>query len=54
MHKKQKRIKVARVDIKEKYPFIEKEGLVTPSVPAVFIYIDGNYYLYEGNARSRL
>jgi hypothetical protein len=46
-HKKNK-IKVARVDVAKKYNFIEKEYLRIETQPSVFIFYDGNFFMFEG------
>ena len=43
---------MARVDVSKKYQFIVREGLRADNMPAVFIYFEGEYYLYEGNRET--
>ncbi|CDW90844.1 UNKNOWN [Stylonychia lemnae] len=51
---KKNKIKIARLDISKKYDFIEKEGIMTQSSPSMFVYFDGQYYIFEGNVQSKV
>lgn len=40
---------MARVDISKKYDFIDKEGLRAEVMPAILIYFEGEYFIFDGN-----
>ena len=50
---KGKNVLIARADLSKNLPFVENEGISPQSVPAIFVYFDKNYYLYEGNKDSK-
>ena len=50
---KGKNLLLARADISRNHPFIENEGISPQSSPAVFVYFDKAYYLFEGNRDSK-
>jgi len=45
--KKGEKLKVARVDLAERYDFIEKEGISFNNSPSIYVYFDGDYYRYD-------
>lgn len=49
---KGKRIQVARADVASKAAFLDKESLRTDINPSIFVYLNGYYYMYEGNKTS--
>lgn len=43
---------MVRVDINKKWEFIDRDGLRTDQIPSIFIYFEGDYFLYEGNKQT--
>ena len=50
---KQKQIEIARVDISQKYAFIEKEQITSEAAPTIAVFYDGRYYIYDGSKDSK-
>jgi hypothetical protein len=43
---------VVRVDISKKWKFITKDGLRADNMPAVLVYFEGEYHVYDGTNRN--
>ena len=45
-------IKIARVDISQKYEFIKDEGFSIDNLPVINVYFNGKYYKYENSLKN--